>query len=61
MVTIEEYRKMLNDRTSSDEQIKSRLDYLEGFCRNIIKAELQAYANPKQLTHEKDRHPLCRA
>jgi hypothetical protein len=61
MVTIEEYRKMLNDRTSSDEQIKTRLDYLEGFCRHVIKAELQAYADTKKLNHESRDQPLCRA
>ena len=58
MVTIEEYRKMLNDRTSLDEQIKARLDYLEGFCRNIIRAELQAYVDTKKFNHEHHDQPL---
>lgn len=58
MVTIEEYRRMLNDRASSDGQIKERLAYLEGFCRNIIRAELHAYVDTNKLNHEKDRQPL---
>lgn len=40
-LTIEEYRKMLNDQASTDEQIKARLLYLEALCRNIIQGELQ--------------------
>lgn len=45
MVSVEEYRKILNDHTSTDEQIKKRLQYLEGLCRNIIKPELQTYVS----------------
>lgn len=41
MLPIEDYRKILNDHLSSDEQIKKRLEYLEAFCRNIIKIELE--------------------
>ena len=55
MVTTEEYRKILNDHTSSDEQIKVRLNYLEGFCRNIIKAELQTYEDTQKIKHEHGR------
>lgn len=43
MVTVEEYRKILNDQKTSDENITKRLKYLEAFCRNIIKTELQRY------------------
>ena len=43
MVSIEEYRKLLNDYVSTDEQIKKRLEYLEAFCRSMIKQELQKY------------------
>jgi len=42
MVTIKEYREVLNDFESSDEQINKRLQYLEAFCRNIARLELQA-------------------
>lgn len=48
MVTIEEYRRVFHDQSSTDEQIKARLDYLEGFCRNLIKAELQTYVDTNQ-------------
>jgi len=48
VVTIEEYRKLLNDNRSTDEQIKKRLVYLEAFCRNIITAEIVNYTNKKR-------------
>lgn len=41
LVSVEEYRKLLNDFTSSSEIIEKRLQYLESFCRNIIRPELQ--------------------
>jgi DNA mismatch repair ATPase MutS len=40
---IKEYRKLLNDNVSSDEQIQKRLDYLEALCRNVIRIELEKY------------------
>jgi hypothetical protein len=48
VVTIEEYRKMLKDYISTDEQIKKRLIYLEAFCRNVIKNEIEKYAKIKK-------------
>jgi hypothetical protein len=39
-VSIEEYRKILNDYKSPEELIIRRLQYLKAFCRNIIKIEL---------------------
>jgi hypothetical protein len=45
MVTNEEYRKLLGDYKSTDEQIKKRVEYLEAFCRKVIKLELQNYGN----------------
>lgn len=42
-VTVEEYRKLLNDYISSEEQIIKRLQYLEALCRNNIKSELEKY------------------
>lgn len=41
VVSVEEYRQIVNDFTSSNERIEERLQYLEAFCRNIIKPELQ--------------------
>jgi hypothetical protein len=40
---IEEYRKLLKDDVSSDEQIQKRLNYLEALCRNVIKIELEKH------------------
>ena len=40
---IKEYRKLLNDDLSSDEQIQKRLDYLEALCRNVIEMELEKH------------------
>ena len=43
IVTTEEYRKILDDQISSEEQIQKRLNYLEAFCRNVIRFELEKY------------------
>jgi len=43
MVTIKECREILKDYKSSDEQIKSRIEYLDAFCRNVIRIELEKY------------------
>ncbi len=48
MVSISEYREILKDNVSTDEQIKKRLQYLEAFCRNIIQAELEQYVSTKR-------------
>lgn len=42
-VTVLEYRKMLSDYVSTDEQITKRLQYVEALCRNVVKSELQTY------------------
>lgn len=41
VVSVEEYRQLLNDFTTSSERIEERVQYLEAFCRNIIKPELR--------------------
>ena len=43
IITVGEYRKILDDYASSDSQIKQRLQYLEAFCRNIIQDNLEKY------------------
>jgi hypothetical protein len=45
MLSISEYREILKDNVSSNEQIEKRLEYLEAFCRNIIQAELEQYVS----------------
>lgn len=47
VVSVAEYRHLLGDKTSTDERITQRLEYLEAFCRGIIRLELHAYANKK--------------
>ena len=41
LVTVREYREILNDNDSSDEQVQKRIQYLEALCQNIISSELQ--------------------
>lgn len=43
MISVSEYRKILNDEITSDELIKKRIKYIEAFCRNIIKFEFEQY------------------
>lgn len=43
MVTVEEYRKILNDQVSSEDVIKRRIAYLEAYCRSVARVELEAY------------------
>jgi hypothetical protein len=43
VVSVAEYRKMLGDNKSTDEQILNRLRYLEALCRNVIRGELENY------------------
>lgn len=45
IIPILEYRRLLNDEESADEQILERLSYLENFFRTIIRIELEDYAN----------------
>lgn len=42
--SVAEYRKLLKDRESTDEQIRKRIEYLELLCRDVIGFELQMYA-----------------
>lgn len=40
-VSVEEYRTLLGDESSTDEQIERRLRYIEALCRNVITLELE--------------------
>jgi len=51
MLSIKEYREILNDEESTDEQIKKRTEYLEALCRNVIKIEIENYV--KTLTENR--------
>ena len=48
--SVAEYRKLLSDRTSTDERILERLEYLTAFFRNIISLEIKKYVNKKHRT-----------
>lgn len=54
ILSIEEYRRLLHDEVSTDEQIRRRIDYLESLSRDIIRAELKAYVQGKRK-NSKDR------
>lgn len=41
VISIEEYRQMLNDQQSSDELILKRIAFMESLCRNVIRIELE--------------------
>lgn len=42
-ISIAEYRSLLNDTESTDQQIRERLIYLGNFFRTIIRIELENY------------------
>jgi hypothetical protein len=44
VVSVEEYRKKLNDYESTDQQIICRLEYIEALCRDVIQQEIETYA-----------------
>jgi len=43
MISTEEYRKIISDYKSSEEDIKKKLSYIEAFCRNIARLEIENY------------------
>jgi hypothetical protein len=43
VLSVNEYREILNDNASTGEQIKQRVQFLEAFCRKIIRLELEKY------------------
>lgn len=49
-VSIEKYRKILNDYEATDERVQERLSYLGAFFRNIIRAELKRHQS-ERITH----------
>lgn len=43
ILSIREYREIVDDHRSPDNQVRERLKYLEAFCRNIITNEINGY------------------
>ena len=54
MISVEEYRKLMDDQTSSDELVVKRIQFLDVFCRNIIRAELEKYKKDTNSVSTKD-------
>ena len=48
MISIQDYRTILDDQVSTDEQICRRLEFLEAFCRNLISRELENYVKSQK-------------
>lgn len=40
VMSVEEYRHMLNDHISKDGLIEKRIQFMESLCRNVIRIEL---------------------
>lgn len=45
--SIAEYRQLMNDHESTDQQIAKRLEFLENLCRAIITLELKNAINKR--------------
>jgi len=43
ILSVEEYRTLLNDRQSTEDKIVMRLEFLEAYCRGIIRQVLKPY------------------
>lgn len=41
MISVQEYRNILNDHVTTDEMIRDRISYLEALCRNVIQSEIK--------------------
>lgn len=44
IVSVDEYRKLLNDKITPDERVKERIWYLAALTRKIIKSEIERHA-----------------
>lgn len=53
-VSISDYRKIMGDKISTDKQIEKRIQYIDTFCRNIIKDELNKFL----AKNRKTLHPV---
>ena len=50
MLSIKEYRKILNDYSTPDEKIEKRIQYLENLSRNIIRDEIKNHVEGKKTS-----------
>lgn len=47
ILSVAEYRKLLNDDKTSDDRILERIEYLVGFTRKVARGELEKYVQNK--------------
>lgn len=52
-ISTEEYRKLLNDYLSTDEQVIKRIGYIEALCRNVTIEELRKVVTQKSSSNTK--------
>lgn len=45
VISVDEYRSLVDDFDSSEDKIIQRINYLTAFCRNVARAELDRYVN----------------
>ena len=45
VVSVAEYRKLLNDNTTPDEKVRERIEYLAALCRNVAREEIKSYVS----------------
>ncbi len=43
LLTIDEYREIMNDYQTPDDVIQRRLLYIQSLCKNVISTELEKY------------------
>jgi hypothetical protein len=55
MISVLEYREMLGDQTSTDEQIKKRTEYLVALCKNVARCEIEMYVKDLKQKKKEDR------
>ena len=48
IISVSEYRKLLNDYATSDERIRERVAYIALFCRRIVRSDLEKYVGGKK-------------
>lgn len=58
VITVEECRKILNDFSSTEEEIKKRIEYIEALCRNMAKLELENYVNEAKNRTKRQKQPV---
>ena len=50
MVSVDDYRRLVNDHSSTDQEIQAKLNYLINLFRNIIRNDKEKYVkNNKKI------------